>query len=281
VPSTTTAEAPAAGAAPPTWDAVALELARRRPEAYAFLAHGLRPARHHLAWLQAIRETVTTPGGRLLLIAPPGSAKSTYTSLMLPLWYLGNHPERAVLAVTSSDDMAGQFHGVVSLGLEQNAAHRAVFPEAACAPDPGRGWSQDGLYLRGVPPEAKDPSYRISGFRSKVIGSRCQLLLLDDPVDQETSQSAAEMARARQYLDLTLLTRLSPDGAAIAIMTRWGEADVAAHLLKQGWRAEVWPQLSAAYPGGRAERPRMALRAARRSDPHRPPPAATNPTTEN
>jgi len=237
-----------------TWDAVALELARRRPEAYALVAHGLRPAPHHRRWLAALRETVTTPGGRLLLIAPPGTAKSTYTSVVLPLWYLGAHPERAVLATTSSDVMASEFHGVLELALRANEAHQAVFPEPEARPDPGRGWSSDGLYLRGVPPETKDPSYRVAGLGSSVIGSRCHLLLIDDPVTQETAQSDAEMRRVRRYLDLTLLTRLHPGGSAIAIMTRWGEADVAAHLLKQGWRAEVWPQLAADYPGGRAER---------------------------
>ena len=136
---------------------MALELARRRPCAYAFVAHGLRPAPHHLLWLERLRATVETPGGRLVLVAPPGHGKSAYVSHVLPLWYLGNHPERAVLAVTSSDSMASQFHGTVQLSLSGNPAHAAVFPEPACRPEPARGWSTDGLYLRGVPPETKDP----------------------------------------------------------------------------------------------------------------------------
>ena len=115
-------------AGPPAWDAVALELARRRPAAYALVAHGLRPAPHHLLWLERLRATVETPGGRLVLVAPPGHGKAAYVSHVLPLWYLGNHPERAVLAVTSSDAMASQFHGTVQLGLSGNPAHTAVFP---------------------------------------------------------------------------------------------------------------------------------------------------------
>ena len=43
------------------------------------------------------------------------------------------------------------------------------------------------------------------------------------------------MQRVRQLLDMTLLPRLHPDGSALCITTRWGEEDVAAHLLKQGW----------------------------------------------
>ena len=118
---------------------MALELARRRPEAYAFVAHGLRPAPHHRHWLERVRRAVETPGGRLLLVAPPGAAKSTYVSFVLPLWYLGNHPDRAILAVTSRDTMARQFHGTVALGLSRHPGARRGVPGAggAARPRPG------------------------------------------------------------------------------------------------------------------------------------------------
>jgi predicted phage terminase large subunit-like protein len=234
--------------------AEALEAARLNPALYALLAHGLRPAAHHLRWLTALRETVDTPGGRLLLIAPPGSGKSSFTSLVLPPWYLGRHPDHAVLAVTSSDVMASEFSGVVELTLRANDAHRAIFPAPQARPDPARGWSRDGLYLQGVAPETKDPSYRCTGFGSSVIGSRANLLLLDDPLTQEMATSEAEMARARRYVDLTLLTRLQPQGSALCICTRFGESDLAAHLIRQGWRTEVWPQLSTDYAAPPEER---------------------------
>jgi predicted phage terminase large subunit-like protein len=220
-----------------------LRAARERPEVYARVAHGLVPAPHHRRWLEALREAVETPGGRLLLVAPPGSAKSTVVSLVLALWYLGRWPDRAILAVTSSDSMAGQFHGVVELALRTNAARRAVFPEDEALPAPARGWSRDGLFLRGVPDGVKDPSYRCIGFGTKIVGTRSHLLLLDDPVDQATSLSAVEMLTVRRELDNVLLPRLHPEGSAIAITTRWAEEDVGAHLLAQGWRLVATPAL--------------------------------------
>lgn len=177
------------------------------------------------------------------MIAPPGSAKSTYASLVLPLWYLGNHPDRAVLALTSSDTMATQFHGVVELALRTNATHRVIFPEEAGQPDQARGWSSDGLFLRGVPSSVKDPSYRCAGYGSSVIGSRAHLLILDDPVTQATSTSPVEMEKVRRVMDGTVLTRLHPEGTAVGIMTRWAEEDTAAHLLSQGWRLILMPAL--------------------------------------
>ena len=250
--SSTASLAPSSTARPPggeppagAGDALdrALAAARVRPDVYAKLAHKVAPAAHHRRWLEALARAVETPGARLLLVAPPGSAKSTYTSLMLVLWYLGRWPDRAVLAVTSSDDMAGQFHGVVELGLRLNAARRAVFPEPEALPAPERGWSRDGLYLRGVAPQVKDPSYRCVGFGTKVVGSRCHLLLLDDPVDQKTSVSTTEMVGVRRELDNVLLPRLHPEGSAVAISTRWSETDVPAHLLEQGWELVSTPAL--------------------------------------
>jgi predicted phage terminase large subunit-like protein len=219
------------------------------PGVYALAVHGLEPAAHHQAWLERIRQAVETPGGRLILVAPPGHAKSSYVSLVLPAWYLGRHPERAILAVTSSDPMANQFHGSVELTLRQSAAHTAIFPQSRGRPDPARGWANDGLYLRAVPGGVKDPSYRCVGLGARVLGSRCHLLLLDDVADQSTSTSAVEMERVRRYLDLTLLPRLHPDGSAICIATRWSETDVVAHLQAQGWPLLHTPALS---PDGQA-----------------------------
>ena len=42
----------------------------------------------------------------LLLFAPPGSAKSTYVSVLLPSWYLASHPTHSILAATHNVEFA-------------------------------------------------------------------------------------------------------------------------------------------------------------------------------
>jgi hypothetical protein len=42
----------------------------------------------------------------LLLFAPPGSAKSTYVSILLPSWYLTANPTHSILAATHSVEFA-------------------------------------------------------------------------------------------------------------------------------------------------------------------------------
>lgn len=223
---------------------------------YAEHVHGYTPARHHRLWLERIQQLVQGSGAggggrRLLFIAPPQHGKSTYLSLVLPCWYLGHYPDHSLLFVSSSDRMARQFGGTVRLTLEGNERHAAAFPDVRCRSDVTRGWSTDSLYLRGTPTAAKDPAYQAVGFGASVLGARAHGLLLDDPLTQQAAQSEVEREAAMRYYDMTLRERLRPDGWAVAIMTRWHEADLAAHLTRQGWEVQAFPALGA-YPWGRA-----------------------------
>ncbi len=214
---------------------------------YGLLAHGHRPAAVHERWVDRVSALVEGRADRrrLLIVAPPGHAKSTWASLVFPPWYLGRHPAHSVLFLTSSDAMARQYGGVVKSTLEGNEAHAAVFPAAAARPDPGRGWSTDGLYLAGLPAGAKDPSYRALGYGASVVGARAHGIILDDPLTQDQAQSAVEQARARRYHDLTVDSRLHPDGWELAIMTRWHDNDLASHLMaKPEWDVLHLPALS-------------------------------------
>ena len=48
--------------------------------------------------------------------------------------------------------------------LAESDRHAAVFPDPRCRPDLRRGWSTDGLYLKGTPRTQKEPAYRIAGW---------------------------------------------------------------------------------------------------------------------
>lgn len=224
---------------------VALALCRRDVGTYGDLVHGVAPAPHHRAWTDLLAPLPRGAGPRkLLIVAPPGHGKSTWLSLVFPAWYLGHRSDHNLLFFTSSDTMARQFGGTVKTTLEANPAHALVFPDPACRPDPDRGWSTDGLYLRGTPAGAKDPAYRALGYGASVIGARAHGVILDDPLTQEQARSPVEQEKARRYHDMTVDARLHPDGWALAIMTRWHESDLAAHLAaKDGWTVLEMPAL--------------------------------------
>lgn len=226
----------------PAWRAMREDLAQ-----YVPYVIGHEPARHHRYWIDLIHKLLDgrlTVQGRvrrkLLLLAPPNSAKSSYCSLALPSWYLGRHPDHALMFFTSSDPMANQFGGAIKLTLWESQKHRFVFPDRVARPNPKRGWSGDGLYLHGVPTGSKDPSYRAMGWGASVVGGRANLIILDDVLDQEDSQSEIEQRKAKRYYDMTVETRLHPEGVVLAVMTRWHQNDLAAHFLERAGEDGDW-----------------------------------------
>lgn len=221
-------------------DAAAADVARHYLDAYAKVAFGITPAAHHREWCRRIQEVVEDPPLRegearsrkrkLLLTAPPGHAKSTYVSQILPPWYLGRHPDQHVLFYTSIGTNASNFDGVVQLALEANTRHMAVFPDDACRPNLKRGWSSEGRFLRGCPIIDKDPSYRAIGWGTSILGGRCNGYVLDDVLTQEQSESETEQQAAKNKFEGTVDTRLIPGGWALGIMTRWHELDLPSYL---------------------------------------------------
>jgi hypothetical protein len=67
---------------------------------------GFEPARHHLLIIDEIEAFLESDDEVLLLFAPPGSAKSTYVSVLLPSWYLASNPSHSILAATHSVEFA-------------------------------------------------------------------------------------------------------------------------------------------------------------------------------
>ena len=56
---------------------------------------GFDPAPHHQLFIREIEAFLESNDEVLLLFAPPGSAKSTYVSILLPSWYLATIPPTA------------------------------------------------------------------------------------------------------------------------------------------------------------------------------------------
>ena len=68
---------------------------------------GFEPAAHHLLIIKELEDFVFGNDYEVLLLqAPPGSAKSTYVSVLFPPWYFANFPQNNILFGTHSVDFA-------------------------------------------------------------------------------------------------------------------------------------------------------------------------------
>ena len=56
-----------------------------------------------------------------MLFAPPGSAKTTYVLILLPSYYLANHPSHSILAATHSAEFAERWGKRIRNDIERDA----------------------------------------------------------------------------------------------------------------------------------------------------------------
>lgn len=216
---------------------------RQSVDLYGEYVFGYTPARVHRFWNKAVDDVIQRriPQNKILILAPPNSAKSTWNSLIRPCFYLGQHPDHNLLFMTSSDDMAKTFGGSVRMTLQEAERHAEVFPSSLCRPHRTRGWSGDGLYLRGTPVGTKDPAYKAVGFGMSVMGARANGIILDDVLDQKQAESEIEQKKAVDYYTKTVVPRLNTQsGWLLAVMTRFAQGDLGGHFIKLAEQSGDW-----------------------------------------
>lgn len=200
----------------------------------ALAPRGQSPAAHHLRLIEELAALSTGETDRLMLLMPPGSAKSTYASLLFPPWWFSQHPGSSILATSHTASLARHFgHGVRGL-VDEHA------PRLGYALDPTSRAAHRFALTNGCEDDA-------TGVRGPVTGRRADLVLIDDPVK---SQAEADSPSARDHLwswyRSDLITRLKPRGRILLIMTRWHPDDLGGRLLESGdnWRTLRLPALA-------------------------------------
>ena len=201
------------------------------------------PALHHQIMIKELEGLAAGRWDRLMMLLPPGSAKSTYTSLLFAPWFLAREPSAQVIAASHTASLAWGFgRGVRSL-IQEHKARLGLVPDPS-----SRAAGRFGLLSGG--------SYFATGVRGPITGRRADLLIIDDPVK---SQREADSAAAREHLwewfRSDLVTRLRPGGRMVLVMTRWHPDDLGGRLLESGddWRVLRLPALAEdGDPMGRA-----------------------------
>jgi hypothetical protein len=170
---------------------------------------------------------------RLIVIEPPGHAKSTVTTLAYPAWHIGRHRDHSIIGATTTGRLAEQFIDSIAEVIDGDTRYRGVFPNVK--PDRKRGWSRDGLYVtRPYRPGQKDPSIAFVGAGGPIIGRRGDLMLLDDTVDEPVARSEMMLTTRVDWVKRSVRSRLKPNGKVLAVGTIWAEADVLGSLRDLG-----------------------------------------------
>jgi predicted phage terminase large subunit-like protein len=214
----------------------AQEILRRRRAAHSLTAFieyldlGFIPAAHHLLLIKKLEALERGDIPRLMVLMPPGSAKSTYTSILFPPYFMGRNPESAVLAVSNSTDLAERFSRRAR-NIVGSPRYRNVFHFNTSGDNQSAGnWDTE---LGG--------ELFAAGVGSAIAGRRADLGLIDDPI-RNREEADSERIREKQwdwYVN-DFVTRLKPGARQILIQTRWHEDDLGGRILaSEGSRWDV------------------------------------------
>lgn len=173
----------------------------------------------------------------LMVLMPPGSAKSSYASVVFPAWFVGRNPELSLLAASHTQELADSF-GRKTRNLVTSPGHQRVFATALAEDNKAAGrWETDA-----------GGGYFAAGVGGSVTGRRADLGIIDDPVKgRESADSLRMRDRAWDWYKSDWLTRLKPNAKQIVVMTRWHEDDLGGRILDTygaDWRVIKLPMIA-------------------------------------
>lgn len=186
------------------------------------------PAEHHEMLLEKLQDVAEGRIKRLMILMPPGSAKSTYASVVFPTWFMGEYPNKNIIMTTYGSDLAKKFGRKcrqIVRSKEYNELYDTQLTGDNAAVD---DWSLDN-----------GSTYMCGGILSGVTGNRADGLITDDPFKgREDADSPTIRDKTKEEYKASLKTRIKPSGWEILINTRWHEDDLSGGILPENYAGE-------------------------------------------
>jgi len=161
---------------------------------------------------------------RICVNIPPRHGKSQLVSIFYPAWFLGRNPNKKVMMVSHTTDLAVDFGRKVRnlIALDD---YRSIFPTVRLAQDS----KSAGRWNTNVGGE-----YYACGIGSALAGRGADLLLVDDPhSEQDVINGNFEVFdKAYEWFTFGARTRLMPGGSVAIIQTRWHLDDLTGRVTR-------------------------------------------------
>lgn len=194
---------------------------------------GFEPARHHKILIDALEAIERGDENRLAVFMPPGSAKSTYASVLFPPWLMQKQPKANILAASHTTELAEKWGRRVRNIVNEHSVELGISPSAD-SQAAGRWALTSGA------------EYYAAGVGTGIAGFRAKFGLIDDPI-RSRQDADSELIRDRiwdWYIN-DFRTRLVPGAAEILIQTRWHEDDLAGRALNHSkWHVISLPAIA-------------------------------------
>jgi predicted phage terminase large subunit-like protein len=198
---------------------------------------GQRPARHHELLIRELEAVARGDTDRLMILAPPGSAKSTYSTVLFVPWWFCRHPNTAVISASHTSSLAASF------------GRRVRNTVMSWVPELGYDLSEDSRAADKWT-TSRGGEYITVGVGQAIAGRRADLVVIDDPVrGREAAESQVDRQKVWDWYTGDVYGRMKPGCRIVLIMTRWHEDDLGGRLLQDmssggdQWRVVSLPAL--------------------------------------
>ena len=173
---------------------------------------------------QSGEEISETGKDRVCVNIPPRHGKSQLVSIYFPAWFLGRNPDKKVMMVSHTTDLAVDFGRKVRNLIGTNN-YKSVFPNVALAIDS----KSAGRWNTNMGGE-----YYACGIGSSIAGRGAHLLLVDDPHSEQDvlSGNFDVFDKAYEWFTFGARTRLMPGGRVAIVQTRWHMDDLTGRVVR-------------------------------------------------
>lgn len=200
-----------------------------------FYPDNITPAKHHDLINQTLMEMAyKTPDEqgrikkRVMFFMPPGSAKSTYATVVFPTWFMGQFKNKNIISTSYNSELATKF-GRKCRSITRSAKYKQIFNAELVADNRA---AHDWAITNGS-------TYMAGGILSGITGNRADGLIIDDPIKgREDADSPTIREKTWEEYKSSLRTRLKPNGFIAIIQTRWHEDDLSGRILPANYDGE-------------------------------------------
>ena len=168
---------------------------------------------------------------------PPGSAKSTYGSVLFPPWFMAQSSGSNILASSHTTDLAEKWGRRIRNLIEDHG------------PALGIALQHDNAAI-GRWALTSGGEYYAAGVGVGIAGYRIDLAVIDDPIrNREDADSKLVREKTWDWYQSDVLPRVKPGGRIILIQTRWHQDDLAGRILNEmAAGGEEWEVVSLPPP---------------------------------
>jgi hypothetical protein len=179
---------------------------------------------------------------KIAISYPRGHGKTTHLSVGYPLWEMSRNHNIRILLVSSTAAISQQSLGTIMSNIEKNEELKnyalvsdskiGLVPQLKGGAKMKQSWSGNQITVSRDDLQLRDATISAIGVFGSILSKRADIIILDDVVNQENSQTEEQRNKIIDWVRTTVFPVLVPGGRILCLGNTWHQDDLMSHLLK-------------------------------------------------